>query len=165
MKGVRLYPRWHGYALSSASCLELIHRATERRMLVSIPLRVEDARQRSWLVDVPDVPLDELVALVKAVPRGRFHLLNGIGFLGSPLGRKDNGLPENYCIEISRLNVRTQRRARNRSSPTWAPTGWCSARGCPSTIPTRLWPRSTCWRPAAEVKEKILWQNAARWLS
>ena len=38
-------------------------------MVVSIPIRVEDNRQRSWLVDVPDVPLAEIAALVKAVPR------------------------------------------------------------------------------------------------
>ena len=34
------------------------HAATERELVVSIPIRVEDPRQRSWLVDVPDVPLD-----------------------------------------------------------------------------------------------------------
>src|SRR5262249_14357891 len=98
MKGIRLYPKWHSYTLSSAACFALVPPAADRHMVVSIPIRVEDARQRSWLVDVPDVPLDELVALVKAVPGARFHLLNGLGYLGSPLGRRDNGLPANYCI-------------------------------------------------------------------
>ena len=63
MKGLRLYPKWHNYALSDRCCLDLIHRATERRMVVSIPIRVEDYRQRSWLVDVPDVPLAEIDAV------------------------------------------------------------------------------------------------------
>jgi len=105
MKGLRLYPKWHNYALSDRSCLDLIHEATERDMLVSIPIRVEDFRQRSWLVDVPDVPLDEIVALVQACPRARFILLNGAGYTGSPLGQKDSHLPPNYCIEISRLSA------------------------------------------------------------
>jgi predicted TIM-barrel fold metal-dependent hydrolase len=105
MKGLRLYPKWHNYALSDRSCLDLIHEATERRMVVSIPIRVEDFRQRSWLVDVPDVPLGEIVALVKACPKARFILLNGAGYTGSPLGQKDNGLPANYFIEISRLSA------------------------------------------------------------
>jgi len=105
MKGLRLYPKWHNYALSDRSCLDLIHEATERGMVVSIPIRVEDFRQRSWLVDVPDVPLGEIVVLVKACPKARFVLLNGAGYTGSPLGQKDNGLPANYFIEISRLSA------------------------------------------------------------
>jgi len=105
MKGLRLYPKWHNYALSDEGCLELIRQATERNMLVSIPLRVEDYRQRSWLVDVPDIPLPEIVTLVKACPDARFLLLNGRGYTGSPLGKTDNGLPTNYSIEISRLSA------------------------------------------------------------
>jgi len=54
---------------------------------------------------VPDVPLDELVTLVRAFPQARFIFLNGIGFSRSPLGRKDGGLPANYWIEISRLSA------------------------------------------------------------
>jgi hypothetical protein len=105
MRGLRLYPKWHNYALSDASCLDLIGRASERKLPVSIPIRVEDFRQRSWLADVPDVPLDEIVALVKAYPKARFILLNGIGYTGSALGREENGLPANYWIEISRLTA------------------------------------------------------------
>ncbi len=105
MRGLRLYPKWHNYALSDPCCLDLIHEATAQRMIVSIPIRVEDYRQRSWLVDVPDVPLGEIVDLVKACPKARFILLNGAGYTGSPLGKKDNDLPANYCIEISRLSA------------------------------------------------------------
>ena len=32
-------------------------------------------------------------------------LLNGAGYTASPLGQKNNGLPANYWIEISRLSV------------------------------------------------------------
>jgi predicted TIM-barrel fold metal-dependent hydrolase len=105
MTGLRLYPKWHNYELSSSCCRELINAATERGMVVSIPIRVEDNRQRSWLLNVPDVPLEEIVELVKAHPKARFILLNGIGYTGSPLGRKDNGLPPNYAIELSRLSA------------------------------------------------------------
>ena len=105
MKGLRLYPKWHNYALSDRCLLDLIHEATERNMVVSIPIRVEDYRQKSWLVDVPDIPLGEIVDLVKTVPRARFILLNGAGYTGSPLGKKDNDLPANYWIEISRLSA------------------------------------------------------------
>ena len=105
MAGLRLYPKWHNYQLSDPCCRELIHAATERGMIISIPIRVEDNRQRSWLLNVPDIPLEEIVELVKAHPKARFILLNGIGYTRSPLGRKDNGLPSNYAIELSRLSA------------------------------------------------------------
>jgi predicted TIM-barrel fold metal-dependent hydrolase len=105
MAGLRLYPKWHNYQLSSACCRELVNAATERGMAISIPIRAEDNRQRSWLLNVPDVPLDEIVELVKAHPKARFILLNGIGYTRCPLGRKDNGLPPNYAIGLSRLSA------------------------------------------------------------
>ena len=105
MKGLRLYPKWHNYQLSSPCCRELINAATERGMVISIPIRAEDNRQRSWLLNIPDVPLKEIVELVKACPKARFILLNGIGYTGCPLGRKNNGLPPNYAIGLSRLSA------------------------------------------------------------
>ena len=105
MTGLRLYPKWHNYQLSSACCRELLNAASERGMVISIPIRAEDNRQRSWLLNVPDVPLEEIVELVKAYPKARFILLNGIGYTRCPLGRKDNGLPSNYAIGLSRLSA------------------------------------------------------------
>jgi predicted TIM-barrel fold metal-dependent hydrolase len=105
MTGLRLYPKWHNYQLSSPCCRQLINAATERGMVISIPIRVEDNRQRSWLLNVPDVPLEEIVELVKAHPKARFIFLNGIGYTRCPLGRKDNGLPSNYAIGLSRLSA------------------------------------------------------------
>jgi len=105
MAGLRLYPKWHNYQLSDPRCKDLVNTATERGMVISIPIRVEDRRQRSWLLNVPDVPLVEIVELVKAHPESRFILLNGIGYTGSPLGRKGNDLPSNYAIELSRLSA------------------------------------------------------------
>ena len=105
MAGLRLYPKWHNYQLSSPCCRELVNAATERGMIISIPIRVEDNRQRSWLLDVPDVPLEEIVELVKVHPKARFILLNGMGYTRCPLGRKDNDLPSNYAIGLSRLSA------------------------------------------------------------
>ena len=104
MRGLRLYPKWHNYSLSDDSCLDLIDAATELGWIVSIPIRVEDVRQRSWLVDVPEVPLAEIASLVASRPRARFVLLNGLGYVNSPLGRKGSDLPANYLIELSRMD-------------------------------------------------------------
>jgi predicted TIM-barrel fold metal-dependent hydrolase len=163
MKGVRLYPKWHGYALASGQCLELIDRAAELRMIIAIPLRVEDPRQRSWLVDVPDVPLDEIVALVQSRPRARFHLLNGNGYKNSPLGRGNNGLPDNYGIEISRLDVILNDELELLLA-NLGPDRLLFGTGIPFNYPDPALAKLDVLAPATEVREKILWRNAARWL-
>jgi predicted TIM-barrel fold metal-dependent hydrolase len=105
MKGLRLYPKWHNYNLGDRCCLDLVRAATSLGLVITLPIRVEDYRQHSWLVDVPDLTLAEIEGLVRAAPQSRFVLLNGTGYTASPLGRKDNGLPSNYWIEISRLSA------------------------------------------------------------
>jgi predicted TIM-barrel fold metal-dependent hydrolase len=104
MKGVRLYPNWHKYRLTDPACIEFVHAAAERKMIVSIPFRVEDRRQQSWLVDVPNVSLRDTIGLVKAAPEARFILGNGGGFAGSPLGKRESGIAANVYIEISLLS-------------------------------------------------------------
>ena len=104
-RGLRLYPNYHNYALSDACCNELIAAATEREMVITIPLRQIDQRQRHWLLEIPDVKHGELEAMVQRHPDARFVFLNGIGFVRSRLGQADNGLPENYVIGISRLKA------------------------------------------------------------
>lgn len=163
MKGLRLYPRWHGFDLSSGPSLELIDRATEHGMIISIPIRVEDHRQRSWLVDVPDVPLADLVALVKSRPQARFHFVNGIGFVNSPLGRKDNGLPANYRIEISRLNVILNDEIQHLVA-NLGPNRLVFGTGIPFSYPDPALARMELLAPDAELRERILWRNAAEWL-
>ncbi len=105
MQALRLYPRWHNYKLTDKSCIEMVHAAAESGMVITIPIRVEDRRQQSWLVDVPNVDYNEIAALIRAVPRAQFILMNGSGFAGSVLGRKDNGLGANYAIEICLLTA------------------------------------------------------------
>jgi predicted TIM-barrel fold metal-dependent hydrolase len=105
MKGVRLYPRWHNYRLTDPACLDMVHAAAARGMAVSIPLRVEDRRQQSWLVDIPDVAQDEVAALVKAAPEATFLIVNGSNYGSSLLGRKNNGLPANYALDIALLSA------------------------------------------------------------
>ena len=105
MRALRLYPKWHGYKLSDASCIDLAKQAASRQMIITIPLRVEDRRQQSGLVDVPDVTADEIASLLLAAPQAKFVLLNGSGYAGSVLGRANNGLPANYAIDICLLRA------------------------------------------------------------
>jgi predicted TIM-barrel fold metal-dependent hydrolase len=100
-RGLRLYPSYHNYALRDTCCAELVKAAIEMNLLISIPIRQVDYRQRHWLVNARDVSLADIATLVAAHPKARFILLEGAGYMGSDLVKKKD-LPPNYWIEISR---------------------------------------------------------------
>jgi predicted TIM-barrel fold metal-dependent hydrolase len=163
MTGLRLYPKWHNYSLSSPCCRELITAATERGMVISIPIRVEDNRERSWLLNIPDVPLDEIVELVKAHPNARFLLLNGAGYTGSPLGRKNNGLPANYAIELSRLTALLGNEL-GRLMTNLGPERLMFGTGMPFNYADPALVKLEVLDASETDKAKIGSQNAAKWL-
>ncbi|SIO43907.1 hypothetical protein SAMN05444166_4731 [Singulisphaera sp. GP187] len=163
MKGLRLYPGWHNYRLANPSCHDLIDAATEREMIISIPMRVEDARDRSWLVDVPDVALADVITLVKAFPKARFVLLNGLGYVNTPLGRKEGGLPANYLIEISRLDSVLG----NEIGQLIANLGAdrvVFGTGMPFNYPDPALLKLEVLDAGKDVKDKLAGKNAANWL-
>lgn len=163
MKGLRLYPKWHNYAFSDQCCFDLLNEAVERSLLVSIPIRVEDYRQRSWLVDVPDIPLGEVVELVKACPKVRFILVNGIGYTRTPLGKKDNDLPANYWIEISRLSATLADEVGTLVSQLGAERVVFGS-GMPFKYPDPAMVKLEVLDAASEVKEQIRSRNAIKLL-
>jgi uncharacterized protein len=164
MRGLRLYPGWHNYKLSDPRCLDLVRAAAARGLVVSIPIRVEDHRQRSWLADVPDIALDDAVALVRACPEAKFLLLNGIGFVRSPLGRAGNGLPANYRIEISRLTALLDDEI-GALIKALGPDRIVFGTGMPFSYPDPALLKLDVLAASPGQKERIAWRNAAEWLS
>ncbi|WP_165252137.1 amidohydrolase family protein [Paludisphaera soli] len=162
-RGLRLYPKWHRYALTDPACLELVDAATEMGMPISIPMRVEDVRNRSWLIDVPEVPLAEVAALVAARPDARFLLLNGAGYANGPLGRKDSGLPANYLIEISRMDsVLTDEIGRLVAG--LGADRLAFGTGMPFHYPDPSLLKLETLRVDEADRRRIAWGNAAAWL-
>jgi predicted TIM-barrel fold metal-dependent hydrolase len=164
MRGLRLYPGWHNYRLSDPRCLDLVRAAAARGLVVSIPIRVEDQRERSWLVDVPDLSLDDVAALVRACPEARFLLLNGIGYARSPLGRAGGGLPANYRIEISRLTALLDNEI-GALIQSLGPGRIVFGTGMPFNYPDPALLKLEVLAASPEQKERIAWRNAAEWLT
>jgi predicted TIM-barrel fold metal-dependent hydrolase len=163
MKGLRLYPGWHNYKLADPGCHDLVNAATERGLVLSIPLRVEDARDRSWLVDVPDLPPADITALIKAFPKARFMLLNGLQFVSTPLGRRGTDLPANYLIEISRIDSVLA----NEMGQLIANLGAdrvVFGSGMPFNYPDPALLKLEVLNAGKDVKDKVAWKNAAQWL-
>jgi len=104
-RGVRLYPTWHQYKLSDGCCHDLCTAAAELGMVVSIPQRVEDYRQRHWLLDTPDVNLNEMAVLAAAHPDTKFLVTNAAGVGGSDFVTKKDDRPDNTWVDMCRPDV------------------------------------------------------------
>jgi predicted TIM-barrel fold metal-dependent hydrolase len=163
MRGVRLYPRWHNYQLSDARCHALVQAAAERSMVVSIPVRVEDRRQQGWLVDIPDLDAEEIAALIRACPKARFIIQNASGISDSVLGRKNNGLPDNYAFDIARLSVEFGNEI-GQLLMTLGDDRVLFGTGIPFHYPGPALVKLEMLRVPERVKEKIRSRNAEHWL-
>lgn len=163
MRGVRLHPKWHRYSLSDPRCLDLVHAATDRGMIIAIVIRVEDPRERSWLIDIPDLPLDEVAGLIKACPQARFLVLNGLGFRNSPLGKKSSGLPANYCLEISRLTATIDDELGALVRDLGADRIVLGT-GMPFNYPDPALLKLQVMAAGEEDRQRIAWKNVAQWL-
>jgi predicted TIM-barrel fold metal-dependent hydrolase len=78
MKGIRLYPRYHGYDLTNPACIELVKRARDKNLPVALSLRMVDSRPSSWL-DLErkeEWALRDVMPVVKAVPDAKYIIVN-----------------------------------------------------------------------------------------
>lgn len=88
MKGIRLYPAWHGYALDHPNLAALLKSAATRQLIVQIVLKLEDERTQHPLLRLQPVDAAPLLALVEAQPRLRLVLLNHHGIVKPELLKK-----------------------------------------------------------------------------
>ena len=78
MRGIRLYPKYHGFELSNPSCIELVKFARDRGLPVALSLRMADSRPSSWLdLDrASEWNLSDIIPIVKEVPDAKYLILN-----------------------------------------------------------------------------------------
>ena len=76
MRGIRLYPAYHGYVLDHPELLRLLASAARRGLLVQIVIRMEDERVHHPCVMAPVVSVSRLPEILVKVPEARVQLLN-----------------------------------------------------------------------------------------
>ncbi|MGO9464684.1 MAG: amidohydrolase family protein [Isosphaeraceae bacterium] len=76
MRGIRLYPAYHRYALDHPELLRLMAAASRRGLLVQIVMRMEDERVHHPSIIAPVVDASPLREILVKVPEARVQLLN-----------------------------------------------------------------------------------------
>jgi uncharacterized protein len=76
MRGIRLYPAYHGYAPVHPELLRLLASSTRRGLLVQIVIRMEDERVHHPSINAPVVSASQLSEILVKVPEARVQLLN-----------------------------------------------------------------------------------------
>lgn len=76
MRGLRLFPNYHGYELGDPAFAKLLALAGEKKIVVQIAADLEDERTQHRLATVPHLDANPLLALVRNSPGARVELLN-----------------------------------------------------------------------------------------
>lgn len=76
MKGVRLYPKYHGYELTNPSAIELVKRVRDRGLPVAFSLRMVDSRLSSWMDLKDEWSLKDILPIIKEVPDAKYIIQN-----------------------------------------------------------------------------------------
>src|SRR5262249_32389141 len=79
MRGVRLYPAYHGYALEHPEFVRLIAEAARRNLLVEIVIGLEDERVHQLATDWTWVRRAPLVDILKKSAEAKVQLINSAG--------------------------------------------------------------------------------------
>ncbi len=104
-KGLRLYPKHHGYSLQDPETARLIEAAAEAGLPVSIPVRVEDPRQRHWLDIEATVSIEEVLAAAERHRIATFILTESVPPLQPDAAIWARMRRVNLYLEMSRMTA------------------------------------------------------------
>jgi uncharacterized protein len=159
LRGIRLYPQYHGYHLADDAARALIDAATELAWAVQVPMRVVDRRQRHAWDLAQDIRPDEFEKAFALHPQTRWMVLNGLGFDGARLAADAQVL-----IEISRMTSVLQR-----NIPALIETAGAGhlafGTGMPFKVPDPALLKLDVLDAPRDTVEKIAWRNAAQMLN
>ena len=106
MKGIRLFPVYHGYAADGPEAKKVLAACVERDLPVSIPSRIEDPRQRNWMDPGKTVSAASISNLMAAVPGATVYIPNLRGGMGNlPMWRNQAVRDQKWYVDFSLSEV------------------------------------------------------------
>ncbi|MDB6058426.1 MAG: putative TIM-barrel fold metal-dependent hydrolase [Verrucomicrobiales bacterium] len=83
MRGLRVFPNYHGYKLDHPDFARLLAMCDEHRLILQLAVSIEDERTQHPLLQVTDVDAAPLAGLLKLHPRLRVVILNSLRGTGT----------------------------------------------------------------------------------
>lgn len=102
MRGIRLHPNYHGYALDDPLFDQVLRQAADANLIVQLVLEMEDERPTQRLLPVGPVDAAPLADAVRKVPGLRLVLLNALRVVRGEALKKVLAAGEAY-VEIAML--------------------------------------------------------------
>ena len=107
MKGVRLFPQYHGYEIDGPEGRTVVGACKDRGLPVFIPHRIEDPRQRNWMDPGKLVDVRGIANLMAAVPGATVVVPNlRFGFQSLPLWQNEKVRDQSWYLDFSLGEVR-----------------------------------------------------------
>jgi uncharacterized protein len=164
MRGLRLFPLYHNYALTGRECRELVQAATERGLSIAIPLRLEDRRQRHWMDTTGELSLAEVAALARACPEAEIVVLEALGVESSPFVRDEALAKARVSFEFSRMATVLQQSI-PRLLEQLGPERLVFGTGMPLKYPSAALLKLELLEAPPDVKERLAHGNMERLLA
>ena len=158
LRGMRLYPQYHGYQLTESQGLELVDAVAELGWAVQVPMRVVDRRQQHAWDLAQDLGPDELEAAISLRPQVRWMVLNALGLSGERLDSSAR-----FLVGISRMTSVLQRNIPALIEAVGV-EHLAFGTGMPFKVPEPALLKLQVLDAPDEVKERISWRNAAEML-
>lgn len=76
IRGIKLYPKYHGYDPAGPECTDLIKMARDRDLVIAFSLRMVDSRPSSWLDIDEEWDLKDLIPVIRKVSDARYLIQN-----------------------------------------------------------------------------------------
>ena len=105
MRGVRLFPAYHGYEADGPEAVRAATACAGLGLPVLIPQRMEDERQRHRLDPGKTVDLGRIANLIAAVPHGVYVIQNARGIPRSPLWQRGDLRRLSWYVDLSLSEV------------------------------------------------------------
>ncbi len=101
MRGVRVHPNYHGYKLDHPNFAELLKLCAAKRLMLMLPIQMEDERVMHPLLRVKPVDVTFLTELMPQVPELKLVILNA----GKGLLPKVSALVRNANVSLDIANL------------------------------------------------------------
>ena len=105
MRGARLFPQYHDFAVDGPEARKVVAACTERGLPVFIPHRIEDVRQRHWMDPGRMVDLNGVANLITAASGATIVIPNARGISSSAVWQRKEIRDREWYFDLSLAEV------------------------------------------------------------